>query len=223
VAIKTLGLIVFIAAWGLTRGPLYTSLWDSNLPVDLKSCISLGMGVVTELLPLGLMLSVLRIGGSSLEEIGFVWNPRMVLFALPLFLFGNMLSQAIIPAAYSIGIHFGPPGWSPPDLSVQIPGTGDWGRLPNHLLNGFKEELTVRSYLMTVVLAITKRGWIAVILSVAIQSSYHVYQSVPVALSHVPLFTIYALFFLKTRSILPVALAHVLTNLHMVWWNWLKL
>jgi membrane protease YdiL (CAAX protease family) len=70
---------------------------------------------------------------------------------------------------------------------------------------------------MTEIMAITRRAWLAVAISVVVQTSYHFYQGVPLALSHVVLFTGFAIFFLKTRSILPVAIAHSLVDVDATW------
>jgi membrane protease YdiL (CAAX protease family) len=52
---------------------------------------------------------------------------------------------------------------------------------------------------------------------VCIQTSYHFYQSVPIALSHIAFFGVFALFYARTNSILPVALAHSLFDLRIDW------
>lgn len=91
------------------------------------------------------------------------------------------------------------------------------GAVSDSIVNGFFEELIVRAFLMTVILTLTRRSWLAVLISVTVQISYHFYQGVPAALSHIPLFTMYSVFFVRTRSILPVAIAHVLVDLYSLW------
>jgi membrane protease YdiL (CAAX protease family) len=90
------------------------------------------------------------------------------------------------------------------------------------LLVGFYEELIVRAYLMTEIIALTRSAWLAVVVSVVVQSSYHFYQGVPLALSHVLLFTVYALFYVRTRMVLPLALAHSVADINAVWSYGLK-
>jgi len=38
---------------------------------------------------------------------------------------------------------------------------------------------------------------------------YHLYQGLPEALSHIPAFWLFSLYFVRTRRILPVILAHM--------------
>jgi uncharacterized protein len=49
----------------------------------------------------------------------------------------------------------------------------------------------------------------AVFVSAALQTSYHLYQGLPAALSHIPLFCCFSWYFVRTRRILPVILAHM--------------
>ena len=77
------------------------------------------------------------------------------------------------------------------------------------LLNPFYEELLVRAFLISETEAIYRSTALAVFMSVALQTSYHFYQGLPGALSHVPAFLLFSLYFVRTRRILPVILAHM--------------
>jgi membrane protease YdiL (CAAX protease family) len=77
------------------------------------------------------------------------------------------------------------------------------------LLNPFYEELLVRAFLISEMEAIYRSTALAVWISVALQTSYHLYQGLPAALSHVPAFLLFSLYFVRTRRILPVILAHM--------------
>ncbi|HZR28836.1 MAG TPA: type II CAAX endopeptidase family protein [Terriglobales bacterium] len=76
-------------------------------------------------------------------------------------------------------------------------------------LNAFYEELIVRAYVMSEIIAWKRSALFAGVFSVAIQSLYHLYQGVPNMLSIAALFTIYAIYYAKSRRILPVILAHL--------------
>jgi membrane protease YdiL (CAAX protease family) len=193
----------------------------ARLPEIIGAWFSFGIGLVAALLPLCVLGYVLHVSGSSFERIGFSWNSKAAVVALPLFLFGNLLTGALSPAFYWVGLSFCSTNWSPPDLAANNCTGWGWAQIPLMFTNGFHEEILVRAYLMTVVATFTRNVWIPVVLSVAVQSSYHLYQGIPAALYHIPLFTLYALFFLRTRSILPVALAHVLTNFYSFCGSWI--
>ncbi len=77
------------------------------------------------------------------------------------------------------------------------------------LLNPFYEELLVRAFLISEVEATYRSTALAVFISIALQISYHLYQGLPVALSHIPTFLLFSLYFVRTRRILPVVLAHM--------------
>ena len=80
------------------------------------------------------------------------------------------------------------------------------------LLNPFYEELLVRAFLISEMEAIYRGTALAVLASVALQTSYHLYQGLPMALSHIPAFLLFSLYFVRTRRILPVILAHMLMD-----------
>jgi membrane protease YdiL (CAAX protease family) len=80
------------------------------------------------------------------------------------------------------------------------------------LLNPFHEELLVRAFLISETEWIYGSTALAVLMSVALQTSYHLYLGLPGALSHIPAFLLFSLYFVRTRRILPVILAHMLLD-----------
>ena len=174
--------------------------------------------IVWEVTSLWVLAYVLSRRGRTFSDIGLTWDTGAVAFALPLFLSDVVLSSILGPITYWLGRTFSSPDWSSPNIGALIFGSqAQIVAAPAGLLNGFREELIVRAFLMTVIIGVTKRSWPAVLASVAVQTSYHFYQGVPVALSYIPLFTLYSVFYAKTRSILPVALAHSLQDLCALW------
>jgi len=77
------------------------------------------------------------------------------------------------------------------------------------LLNPFFEELLVRAYLITEVESLFTSTSLAVMASVTLQTSYHLYQGVPNAISLSAGFLLFSLYFVRTRRILPIILAHL--------------
>jgi membrane protease YdiL (CAAX protease family) len=174
--------------------------------------------VLHDAIGLGFLWHVLHRRGRSFSDLGLDWRPGAVALVFPLFLVGVLMQFVIAPLTFWMGETLSQPGWHPPDISSLL-----FGRevrvaaVPGNLINGFFEELIVRAFVMTGVMRLTRHTWVAVVVSVAIQTSYHFYQGVPLALSHIPLFTMYSIFYAKTRSILPLALAHALVDLHSLW------
>lgn len=76
-----------------------------------------------------------------------------------------------------------------------------------------KEELIVRGFTMTRIFNLSGNKWLAVILSVLIQFSYHLYQGLPSALLLLVPFTVFALYFKKFRNLNAVVYAHIIMDL----------
>jgi uncharacterized protein len=80
--------------------------------------------------------------------------------------------------------------------------------IPLFLLNPFFEELIVRAYLMTEVRELTGSWVAAAAISVAVQTSYHLYYGWEGALSLAFQFLVFAVYYATTRRITPVIVAH---------------
>jgi membrane protease YdiL (CAAX protease family) len=93
-----------------------------------------------------------------------------------------------------------------------------WGPMPYEaipilLLNPFFEELIVRAYLMTEVRELTGSSVVAVIVSVAVQTSYHLYYGWKGALSLAFLFLVFSVYYARSRRITSVILVHAFLDL----------
>ena len=81
------------------------------------------------------------------------------------------------------------------------------------LVNPIFEELTVRAFLMTETVALSGSSALAIVSSVLLQTSYHLYQGLPYALALGVIFLIFSLYYAHTRRILPLILAHFILDL----------
>lgn len=75
-------------------------------------------------------------------------------------------------------------------------------------VNPIFEELLVRGYLMRELTELTRSSWTPVVASVALQSSYHLYQGISNVLFLACCFTVWALYFQRTRKLMPIVFAH---------------
>ena len=82
------------------------------------------------------------------------------------------------------------------------------------LVNPVFEEVIVRSYTMTEIIALGGGPALAVVVSVAIQMSYHLYQGVLNSVILATTFTVFSVYFVKTRRIMPIILAHLFFDAH---------
>jgi membrane protease YdiL (CAAX protease family) len=76
-------------------------------------------------------------------------------------------------------------------------------------LNPFFEELIVRGYLMTEITELGGSGVLAIVISVAVQMSYHLYQGLTNGIVLATIFAVFSIYFWKTRRLAPVVLAHL--------------
>lgn len=87
------------------------------------------------------------------------------------------------------------------------------------LLNPFFEELIVRAYIISEVKFLIGTGSLAVALSVGVQTLYHLYQGFHVAVAMAGLFLLFSLYYLKSRRIMPVILAHMYLDAFALWFR----
>jgi uncharacterized protein len=85
-------------------------------------------------------------------------------------------------------------------------------------ISPFFEEILMRAYLMTEVMEISGRTWLAIVISVAVQSSIHIYQGWNNVFILSATFAVFALYFAKTRRATPVILAHYLMDIWSFGW-----
>ena len=86
-------------------------------------------------------------------------------------------------------------------------------------LNPFFEELIVRAYVMTEVIALTNSATKAIIFSTALQISYHFYQGIPLAFADGAEFLVWSIYYAKTNRIAPIILAHLYSDLGITLWH----
>jgi membrane protease YdiL (CAAX protease family) len=93
--------------------------------------------------------------------------------------------------------------------------------VPYSLLNPFFEELIVRAYLMTEVIDLTGSPALAAALSVIVQSSYHLYYGWAGAAALSFQFLVFALYYARSRRVLPLIVAHGFFDLYGLFRLWL--
>ncbi len=76
------------------------------------------------------------------------------------------------------------------------------------LVNPFFEELIVRAYTMSEVMDLGGSRALAVLVSVALQVSYHLYQGAARSIAVAAIFTVFSIYFARTRRIFPIVIAH---------------
>lgn len=85
---------------------------------------------------------------------------------------------------------------------------------PFTIVNAFFEELIVRAFLMTEVRELTGSWILAVIASVAVQTSYHIHYGLIGALSVSFGFLVFSIYYARTRQATPLIFAHALIDFY---------
>jgi membrane protease YdiL (CAAX protease family) len=80
------------------------------------------------------------------------------------------------------------------------------------VVNPVFEEMIVRAFLMSETIALTGSSGLAILFSLLLQTSYHLYQGLPYALAAGVIFLIFSVYYARTRRIVPVILAHFIAD-----------
>jgi membrane protease YdiL (CAAX protease family) len=211
------GLVLSVAFQGSIVSSFFIFAQDLPLPEPALTALGLWSAEAWQMLDqageLGVLAYVLYRGSRNFASIGLNWTSHDVALALPVAVATFFISWFCLPLAHgafeAIASHDLPSS----DVSWALVGpTVTIATVLGILLNGFAEELIVRAYLMTEILRLTRSSLLAVFCSVAVQVSYHFYQGAPAALSHIGWCLLFSVFYLKTRRILPLVLAHNFMN-----------
>ena len=172
---------------------------------------------------LGLLWYVLLRHGKNFSSLGLSWKWKDIGWSIVLLVGGAIAFYAVYAA-----IHFsGLPAVSQKTSSIRV-ADGLFGggisvvTIVFLCLNPFFEELIVRAYLMTEIKKLTNSTAKAIIASMALQTSYHFYQGVPLALADGALFLIYSIYYAKTNRIAPIILAHLYCDVGSTFWYLLR-
>jgi membrane protease YdiL (CAAX protease family) len=170
-------------------------------------------GLVQEATALFLLGYVLSRRSLKFANLGLRWSARDVGM--------GMLVTAVSYAAYAFGhtliqtIHYlGYGGWAAGPTAKDFFLHPSVAAIPFFMLNPFFEELIVRAYLMTEVIELTGSPALAVALSVGLQFSYHLYYGWIGASSLSFFFLGLALYYARSRRVLPVIFAHAFLDIY---------
>jgi membrane protease YdiL (CAAX protease family) len=206
-------LVLFVAFSASIVASLY-QFFGGEQPITQAGDIRWVYGSLRELAALGVLAYVLFRQGCGFAGIAAKWK----LTDIP-------MTLVLLAAAYGgyvvwvLGVEqrFIPPGQ---EIARQaeanrhlLEGGASVAAVVFMIINGFFEEFIVRAFVITQLRQLTGSAALAIFASVAIQVSYHLYQGLPAALSHVPMFLIFSIYYQRTNRIFPIAMAHVTMDL----------
>ena len=215
-----LGLVLFVAFAQSLVISIYTLARSSDLSGTGVPSVRILAGVILEVGALAVLLYVLFRQGRSVKEIGlnFHWAdaPRSVVLAIT----GVVVNYVFWLFLWSFyrNLTGHPPDATP--RNVEFVRNFTWSGVFLVLINPWFEELIVRAYLITELRWLSGSTLLAVIASVVLQSSYHLYQGVIPALIYAVLFLVFSIYYVWSGRILPVILAHFYFDAMAIFSNW---
>jgi membrane protease YdiL (CAAX protease family) len=169
-------------------------------------------GIVDQSTTLCLFWVLFKRQGRRLNDIGFGfrWTDLPKALGLTLAAFA-----AIMAVYYTVNYFYfittghlldRGPRWNFASASV-------WAILPFLVLNAFFEEMLVRGYLMTELIDLRKSVVFAAVVSLVVQTSYHLYYGVFGAVMVGCGMSVFVIYYAKSRRLMPVILAHMFWDL----------
>jgi hypothetical protein len=134
-------------------------------------------GILRDFNGLAFLAYVLYRNSRRFADLGLRWTAGGAAMCLPLIIAGNVIHSLLTSFVF----------WGAESLSfapVTTPYVGEYffhngitfTSVFSLIVNGFSEELLVRAYLMVAITRLTRSTVLAIIISVAVQTSYHFYQ-----------------------------------------------
>jgi membrane protease YdiL (CAAX protease family) len=196
-------------------GPVYFSFYYFlGGPTGPSDPSQHAYGVITELLGLSVLIYVLFRQGRQAADIGLSFQRRDIPRALAIAIVGYAAFYACYLLVYYGCYAVAGVQLTTPELGARVFGLRfHWVIVLLLLVNPFFEELIVRAYLMTEIKFLTGSTAAAIAASVGLQTLYHLYQGLLLALAEAGLFLVFALYFSRWQRIMPLALAHLLFDL----------
>jgi membrane protease YdiL (CAAX protease family) len=170
----------------------------------------LSLGILQEAIALSLFLILFKRQGRRLQDIGlgFRWTDLPKSLGLLLAAFATMWAMTVaIPYIYFLVTLRTLASIAP---ASQFSTSSLWLMLPLLLLNPFFEEILVRGYLMTEMIDLRKSVALAAAVSLGLQTSYHLYYGVFGATIVGCGLAVFAIYYAKSRRLMPIVLAHML-------------
>jgi membrane protease YdiL (CAAX protease family) len=205
-------------------GPIFAAIYRLITRRATQTADTVGAfvyyGLIDEVLVIALLAYVLFRQGRGLQSLGlrFRWPdiPISLLLAfasiVAYYIGYALLLRGRQPVAEQMGGRAGQTG-TYLDAGLTL------GPILFVLLNPFFEELIARAYVMSEVKDLTGSGVLAVVISVALQTVYHLYQGVTVAIATGAGFLIFSLYYVRSRRITPVILAHLYLDALALWYT----
>lgn len=216
-------ILVCIIAFGGSLLASISILMGYNYENIHRGSLEWSAMALREITSLGLLWYILLKRGTSFRTLGLKWQLSDIGWAFLLVVAGTLAFSAINTSIYMSGLATGNYGTETARVGQILFGDGIFfSTFLLIFINPFFEELIVRAYIITEVKFLTNSAVTAVIISTLFQTSYHLYQGVPAALSNMGTFLVFSIYYAKTNRITPVILAHMYMDANGTLWYWMR-
>ena len=170
--------------------------------------------LVHELIALAVLAYVVWQNRQGLAHLGAVFRVTDVGYGVLLWIVAECCYRLAFPTILSIservGWHKAPPYYPSTHLALALI------TYCFVAINPVYEEMIVRAFLISETAALTGSYAIAVLFSVLLQISYHLYQGIPYALALGVVFLIFSIYYVRAHRIWPIVIAHFIMDLSFV-------
>jgi len=205
-----LGLVLLVAFAVSILGSIFRAIHPGPLNYSNGRLV---MGIVDEAIPLVLLFVLLKRQGRSFQDLGLSFRWTDILKAVGLTVAGFFATFIGFMAIRFIYYVFTLHSFIDSGPRNNFAATSAWFILPFLVLNGFHEEIIVRGYLMTEWMELRGSAQMAGLISLVVQTSYHLYYGVFGALTVGCGLSVFAIYYAKSRRLMPVILAHIFWDL----------
>jgi len=168
--------------------------------------------IVFELLLIGLLWHIIRLNSEVLADFTQPFAGKDLLRGLGLSIWASMSEYGTRRFLWSLGVGVVEAGKEPRAIEAfQVPLSAFY--LLTMLVNPFFEEFLVRGFLQTRLRQAACSGLAVILVSTALQTSYHLYQGILFCLALAPGFLVFAVYYHTSRRLWPVVVAHLILDL----------
>jgi membrane protease YdiL (CAAX protease family) len=182
----------------------------SNNSTNISTSIDFLSTILDDIPKIFLILYVIYKGHRNIKDYGFSFEWDDLFKGLVLLLVASLFSNSVTFIFEKLGITY----FNPQNIDA-FSNRISFTYILVILINPWFEEL-LRAYLITEIKFITDSRILSVIITVILQGSYHIYQGWFAMFVIMIDFLFYSIYFSKTNKIMPVVVAHSVSNLMII-------
>ena len=210
-----LALVLGVAFSGAWIGSIYAA-YSSHVRVSsVLRTLQLIHTLTTELAALCVLAYILYRQGRGFRQIGLSVSWRDLPASLLIATFACAAYYAVyVGTYYGYYVVEGHPLSQHHVSTLLTSGRWTWGLVFIALVNPFYEELIVRAYAMSELRFFSGTAAVPILVSVALQTSYHLYQGLQNVPSLAVFFLILSVYYYRYQRVFPIILAHLYVDVY---------